>query len=80
MKLFQARGYIFLNEAVLLLAEIFFVGCLHEIIKLLINVDDKPFFSKIISAACGAAALFFLIRFVSSNLMPQLVQVFRMVL
>ena len=69
-----------MNQAVGLLAEIFLIGCLYEISKMLINADEKPFFSKIISAACGAAALFVLTHFVVSNLMPQMVQVFRVVL
>jgi len=69
-----------MNEAVGLLAEIFLIGCLHEVARLLINAEEKPYFSKIISAACGAAALFVLARFVVTNLMPQMTQVFRMVL
>jgi len=69
-----------MNDAVRLLAEIFLIGCLHEIARLFINADEKPYFSKIISAACGAAALFVLAHFVASNLMPQLTQVFRVVL
>lgn len=69
-----------MNEAVTLLAEIFFIGCLHEIARMLINAEEKPYFSKIISAACGAAALFVLTRFVVGNLMPQMIQVFRVAL
>jgi len=69
-----------MNEAVGLLAEIFLIGCLHEIVRLLIDAEEKPYFSKIITAACGAAALFVLLRFVIVNLMPQMTQVFRMVL
>ena len=69
-----------MNEAVSLLAEIFLIGCLHEIARLLISPDEKPYFAKIISAACGAAALFLLARFVVISLMPQFVQIFRVIL
>ena len=69
-----------MNEAVSLLAEVFLIGLLHEIGRLLVNVEEKPYFSKIISAACAVAALFVLARFVTANLMPQMTQVFRTVL
>ena len=69
-----------MNEAVSLLAEIFLIGLLHEIARLLVNVEEKPYFAKIISAACAVAALFVLARFVTMNLMPQMTQVFRTVL
>ena len=69
-----------MSEAITLLAEIFLIGCLHEIVRLLIDADKMPYFSKIASAAFGAAALFVLARFVVANLMPQMVQVFRVVL
>lgn len=69
-----------MNEVLTLLAELFLIGCLHVIMNLLIDSEKMPFFSKITSIACYAGSLFVVVRFVVSNLLPQMAQIFRMVL
>ena len=69
-----------MSEVITLLAELFLIGCLHMIMNLLIDSDKMPFFSRITSIACGAGSIFVLVRFVINNLLPQMAQIFRMVL
>ena len=69
-----------MSEVLALLAELFLIGCLHVIMNLLIDPEKNPVFSKITSIACYAGSLFIVVRFVVNNLMPQMEQIFRMVL
>ena len=69
-----------MSEVLTLLAELFLIGCLYMIMNLLIDSEKMPVFSKITAAACYAGSLFVLVRFVVSNLLPQMAQIFRMIL
>ena len=69
-----------MSEAIALLAELFLIACLYMIIKLFLNDDRIGFFEKILAGACYAAALFVVARFVTNNLLPQMTQIFRIVL
>ncbi|MCL2376549.1 MAG: hypothetical protein FWC76_04035 [Defluviitaleaceae bacterium] len=69
-----------MTEVLSLLAELFLIGCLHVIMNLLIDAEKNPLFSKIVSIACYAGSLFIVVRFVTNNLLPQMAQIFRMVL
>ncbi|MCL2235307.1 MAG: hypothetical protein FWB98_02570 [Defluviitaleaceae bacterium] len=66
-----------MNQAIQLLAELFFIGCLHMVMNMLIDSDKMPFFSKIVTMACYAASLFILIRFIVANLLPQMATIFQ---
>ncbi|MCL2855857.1 MAG: hypothetical protein FWE21_09610 [Defluviitaleaceae bacterium] len=69
-----------MNQAIQLLAELFFIGCLHMIMNMLIDSDKMPIFSKITTMACYAASLFVLTRFIVNNLLPQMTAIFRSIL
>ena len=69
-----------MSEVLSLLAELFLIGCLHVIMNLLIDKEKNPVFANIASIACYAGSLFIVARFVVSNLLPQMAQIFRVVL
>ena len=69
-----------MSEVLSLLAELFLIGCLHVIMNLLIDPEKNPIFAKITSTACYAGSLFIVVRFVANNLLPQMAQIFRVVL
>ena len=69
-----------MNQVVTLLAELFFIGCLHMIMNMLIDADKMPFFSRITNIACYAGSLFVLARFVVNNLLPQMGSIFRFII
>lgn len=69
-----------MSQAIQLLAELFFIGCLHMIISMLIDSDKMSFFSKVVTMACYAASLFVLVRFIVANLLPQMASVFRTIM
>ena len=69
-----------MSEVLALLAELFLIGCLHVIMNLLIDAEKNPIFSSIASIACYAGSLFIIVRFVTANLLPQMAQIFRVVL
>jgi len=69
-----------MSEVLSLLAELFLIGCLHVIMNLLIDAEKSPIFSSIANIACYAGSLFIVVRFVVANLLPQMAQIFRVVL
>ncbi|MDR2183249.1 MAG: hypothetical protein LBE55_03655 [Clostridiales bacterium] len=69
-----------MSEVLALLAELFLIGCLHIIMNLLIDAEKNPVFSSLASIACYAGSLFIIVRFVVANLLPQMAQIFRVVL
>ena len=69
-----------MSDVLTLLAELFLIGCLHMIMNMFIDADKAPFFARMTSIACYAGALFVVVRFVTANLLPQMAQIFRVVL
>ncbi|MCL2353504.1 MAG: hypothetical protein FWC69_02615 [Defluviitaleaceae bacterium] len=69
-----------MNQVIMLLGQLFLIGCLHMIMNMLIEGEKMPFFSRVVTIACYAGSLFLLGRFIVVNLMPQMASIFRIVL
>jgi len=69
-----------MNQVIILLAELFLIGCLHMIINIFVDFEKIQFFQKVFTGACYAGALFLVARFVAVNLLPQMGAIFRVML
>ena len=66
-----------MNTVASLLGEVFLIGAIYLIFDMFIDSTKMPYISKAFAIACYAGALFLVVRFVATNLMPQILSIAR---
>ena len=77
----RGRSFNYMNDVLRLFGELFLIACINFIIIAFADETKmSQYISRITNIACTAAALLILLRFVVSHLMPEVNQVFRVIL
>ena len=65
-----------MNDVIALFGSLFIIVMIQIIIDMFLDDSKRPFLSKMLGAACYAAALFVVLKFILDNLLPQIYNVF----
>ena len=68
--------WIYMNEFMMLIGQIFVIACLQNISEVFIEGGSKTYLLKVLNVACYVGAFYLVLQFVFASLMPEIIRIF----